>query len=104
VLDYSRGPAKTWIYGALRPADGQAVTHTAPSRTSAGYQQLLATVETAGPAGTIVVITDNLSSHNKAAPVPGSWSIRASARCSSPKGPAGSTLRRAGGGPSLFRR
>jgi hypothetical protein len=35
----------------LRPADGQAVTHTAPSRNSAGYQQLLATVETASLAG-----------------------------------------------------
>jgi hypothetical protein len=46
--------------------------------------------------GTIVVITDNLSS-NRAAPGPGSWSIRASARCSSPKGPAASTSRRAGG-------
>jgi hypothetical protein len=31
-----------------------------PSRNSAGYQRLLAAVETANPAGTIVVITDNL--------------------------------------------
>jgi len=44
-------------------ADGQVVTHPAPSRNSVGYQHLLATVEAANPAGTIVVITDNLSSH-----------------------------------------
>jgi transposase len=47
-------------------SDGKTVTLTAPSRNSAGYQQLLATVEAANPAGTIVVITDNLSSHNSA--------------------------------------
>jgi transposase len=39
---------------------------TAPSRNSVGYQQLLAAVETANPAGTIMVITDNLSSHTSA--------------------------------------
>jgi transposase len=66
VLDYGRGPEKTWVYGALRVRDGQEVTMTAPSRNSAGYQQLLAAVETANPAGDIVVITDNLSSHNSA--------------------------------------
>lgn len=25
-LEYSRGPEKTWVYGGLRVADGQAVT------------------------------------------------------------------------------
>jgi hypothetical protein len=60
-LDYGRGPEQTWVYGALRVADGQAITLTAPSRNSTGYQQLLAAVETANPAGTIVVITDNPS-------------------------------------------
>jgi hypothetical protein len=60
-LDYGRGPEQTWVYGALRVADGQAITVTAPSRNSTGYQQLLAAVETANPAGTIVVITDNPS-------------------------------------------
>jgi DDE superfamily endonuclease len=39
---------------------------TAPSPNSIGYQQLLAAVETANPAGTIMVITDNLSSHTSA--------------------------------------
>src|ERR687884_1021289 len=36
---------------------------TAPSRNSVGYQRLLAAVETVNPAGTSMVITDNLSSH-----------------------------------------
>jgi len=63
LLDYGRGPEKTWVYGALRVADGQEVTMTAPSRNSVGYQRLLAAVEAANPAGTIVVVTDNLSSH-----------------------------------------
>src|SRR4029453_18530174 len=44
-LDYGRGPEKTWGHGALRVADGQGGTMTAPSRTSTGYQQLLPTVE-----------------------------------------------------------
>ena len=64
-LDYGRGPEKTWVYGALRVRDGQEQTMTAPSRNSAGYQRLLAAVETANPAGTIMVITDNLSSHHR---------------------------------------
>jgi DDE superfamily endonuclease len=62
-LDYARGPERTWVYGALRPCDGQAVTLTAPSRNSVGYQQLLAAVEQANPIGELAVITDNLSSH-----------------------------------------
>jgi transposase len=65
-LDDGRGPDKTWVYGALRPGDGQQVTITAPSRNSIGYQQLLGAVEQANPDGTIVVITDNLSSHHSA--------------------------------------
>jgi hypothetical protein len=62
-LDDGRGPEKTWVYGALRVGDGHEVTMTAPSRTSVGDQRLLAAVEAANPAGTIMVITDNLSSH-----------------------------------------
>jgi DDE superfamily endonuclease len=58
------GRSRTWAYGALRVADGQQVTMTAPWRNSVGYQRLLAAVETANPAGTIMVITDNLSSHH----------------------------------------
>jgi transposase len=63
-LDYARGPEKTWVYGALRVTDGQAVTMTAAARNSASYQKFLAQVEKANPRGKIVVITDNLSSHN----------------------------------------
>src|SRR5215213_5597014 len=62
-LDYGRGPEKTWVYGALRVRDGQTVTLTTPSRNSVGYQDLLGAVEAANPVGTIMVITDNLSSH-----------------------------------------
>ncbi|WP_310729185.1 transposase [Streptomyces sp. N2A] len=63
-IDYSRGPEKTWVYGALRVRDGQAITRTANSRNSAFYQQFFKKVEDANPAGDICVITDNLSSHN----------------------------------------
>jgi hypothetical protein len=63
-LNYSRGPEKTWVYGSLRVADGQAVTMCAASRNSVNYQQFLAQVAKANPRGKIVVITDNLSSHN----------------------------------------
>jgi len=51
------------VDGALRVTDGRTVTLTARSRNSIGDQQLLAAVETANPAGTIMVLTDNLSSH-----------------------------------------
>ena len=61
---YDRGAWKTWVDGALRPGDGQAITVTAPSRDSVGYQQLLAAVEAANPTGEIAVITDNLPSHS----------------------------------------
>ena len=58
---------KTWVYGGLRVADGQAVTCTAASRTSVNYQRFLELVEAANPAGDILVITDNLSSHTSVA-------------------------------------
>ena len=61
---YDRGAWKTWVDGALRPGDGQAITVTAPSRDSVGYQQLLAAVEAANPTGEIAVINDNLPSHS----------------------------------------
>jgi len=62
-LEYSRGPEKTWVYGALRVGDGHEVTMTAPSRNSVNYQRFLGLVEQANPTGTMMVITDNLSSH-----------------------------------------
>jgi hypothetical protein len=63
-LEYSRGPEKTWVYGGLRIADGQAVTMCAASRNNVGWQRFWALLERANPVGTISVITDNLSSHN----------------------------------------
>jgi transposase len=64
TVEYARGPDKTWVYGGLRPRDGQVVTVAAASRNSVGYQEFLAQVEQANPTGKIIVITDNLSSHN----------------------------------------
>jgi hypothetical protein len=66
-LEYSRGPDKTWVYGGLRVADGQAVTLCAPSRNSEHYQRFLQQAEDASPDGQIVIITGNLSSHNSKA-------------------------------------
>jgi transposase len=66
-LEYSRGLDKTWVYGGLRVADGQAVTCTAASRNSANYQRFLEAVEVANPRGEIAVVTDNLSSHTSVA-------------------------------------
>ena len=63
-LEYSRGPEKTWVYGGLRVADGQAVTMCAPSRNSAFYQDFLQLAEQANPEVMMYVITDNLSSHD----------------------------------------
>lgn len=62
-LDYSRGPEKVWVYGALRVRDGQALTLTAPARNTAGYLRLLDAVARANPRGDLYLITDNLSSH-----------------------------------------
>jgi transposase len=53
-LEYSRGPDKLWVYGALRIRDGTEVSFCAPSRNS----------DRANPRGAIRVVTDNLSSHD----------------------------------------
>jgi hypothetical protein len=87
-LEYSRGLDKTWVDGAQRVGDGQAVTMTAPSRNSVNDQRFLGLVEQANPAGTIMVITDNLSSHTSASTRTGRPSP-ASSTHSSPRGPAG---------------
>ena len=62
-MEYGRGFDKVWVYGALRVADGRAVTLTARSRNTAGYQRLLEAVERANPTGDIYVVADNLTSH-----------------------------------------
>jgi hypothetical protein len=54
-LDYSGGPEKTWVYGALRVRDGTELTQCAASRNSTNYIALLTDIE-----------IDNLSSHNSA--------------------------------------
>ncbi|WP_232835759.1 IS630 family transposase [Actinocorallia populi] len=64
TLEYARGPERTWVYGGLRVRDGQAVTLCASSRNSARYQDFLQLIEDANPEGQIIVVTDNLSSHN----------------------------------------
>lgn len=62
-LEYSRGPAKVWGYGALRPHDGHALTCPSRARNTAGYRTLLDAVVADNPTGALYVITDNLSSH-----------------------------------------
>src|SRR6266540_3531712 len=62
-LEYSRGMDKTWVYGGLRVCDGHQVTMTAPPRNRVNYQRFNELVEQAKPAGTVMVIGDNLSSH-----------------------------------------
>jgi transposase len=65
-LQYSRGPDKTWVYGALRIRDGQEITCCALSRNSDGWIRLLTEISKANPRGPIRVVTDNLSSHTSA--------------------------------------
>ena len=65
-LEYGRGPDKVWVYGALRPRDGQALTLTVPSRNTAGFLRLLEAVAHAHPDGDLFLIADNLSSHTSA--------------------------------------
>jgi DDE superfamily endonuclease len=62
-LEYSRGPDKVWVYGALRVQDGHELTLTARSRNTAGYLRLLNAIDAANPEGELYLITDNLSSH-----------------------------------------
>lgn len=65
-LDYGRGPDKVWVYGALRPSDGQVLTQTAASRNTAGFTALLEAVDRENPDGVLCLIVDNLSSHTSA--------------------------------------
>ncbi|GAA1255419.1 hypothetical protein GCM10009609_18310 [Pseudonocardia aurantiaca] len=83
--EYSRGPGKTWVYGALRPAD-----HLLRARAQRpGLDRPAVRIARANRRGPVVVIIDNLSSHS-------SWKVRqwrpstrASARCSSRSARAG---------------
>src|SRR4030095_16911705 len=62
-LEYSRGPDKAWVYGALRVRDGQALTFTAPARNTAGYKRLLGAIDEGNPTGELYLIGRNLSRH-----------------------------------------
>jgi DDE superfamily endonuclease len=63
-LDYERGPDKVWVYGALSVRNGQALTQTAPSRNTAGYLELLRTLDQTYPQGDLYLVADNLASHS----------------------------------------
>lgn len=65
-LEYSRGPDKAWVFGALRVEDGKSLTFTSRSRNSRGYVKLLRKIERAFPEGIIHVIADNLRTHKSA--------------------------------------
>jgi transposase len=62
-LEYSRGPDKAWVFGALRVEDGKSLTFTSRSRNSKGYIKLLKKIESSIPDGIIHVIADNLKTH-----------------------------------------
>ena len=65
-LEYSRGPDKVWVFGALRVEDGNSLTFTSRSRNSKGYLKLLEMIERAIPQGAIYLIVDNLKTHKSA--------------------------------------
>ena len=61
----------------------------APSRNSSYYQRFLQQAEDANPEGKIVIITDNLSSHDSKSPRAWLQDHPASGTPSSPSAPAG---------------
>ena len=65
-LEYSRGPDKVWVFGALRVEDGKTLTFTSRSRNSKGYLKLLKKIERTIPRGLICLIADNLKIHDSA--------------------------------------
>ena len=103
-LEYGRGEERVWVYGALRVRDGQARTLTAPSRNTAGWKRLLQAVERANPAGDLYVVSDNLSSHDSRALREWLVDHPRIRQVFTPKAPAGSTSKRAGGGCFAVRR
>jgi transposase len=63
-IDYGRR-GKGYIFGAFRPATGEALTHPYPSRSAANWADFLARVEGWLPAdvGRVYAIVDNLQAH-----------------------------------------
>ena len=62
-LDDERGLDKVWVDGALGEREGQALTQTAPARTTAGDLALRHPLDQALPQGDLYLVTDKLSSH-----------------------------------------
>ena len=63
-IDYGRR-GKGYIFGAFRPATGEALTHPYPSRSAANWADFLGRVEAWIPAevGRVYAIVDNLNAH-----------------------------------------
>jgi len=63
-IDYGRR-GKGYIFGAFRPATGEALTHPYPSRSAANWADFLERVEAWIPAdvGRVYAIVDNLQAH-----------------------------------------
>jgi transposase len=63
-IDYGRR-GKGYIFGAFRPATGEAMTHPYPSRSAANWADFLTRVEGWLPAdvGRVYAIVDNLQAH-----------------------------------------
>jgi hypothetical protein len=96
-LEYARATDKTWVYGGLRIRDGHEVILCAPSRNTTGWLRLLQQLAQDNPRGPVRVVADNLSSHTS--PPIQTWLARHPRieQVSSPRRPAGSTCRKAGG-------
>ena len=100
-LEYSRGPEKVWVFGALRIKDGKSLMLTSRSRNTKGYLRLLERIEKAIPKGLIYLIADNLTIH-KSGPVR-EWlqkHPRIEHAFSSRREPPGLTSSRSGGASS----
>ena len=63
-IDYGRR-GKGYIFGAFRPATGEALTHPYPSRSAANWADFLGRVEAWIPAEVerVYAIVDNLNAH-----------------------------------------
>src|SRR3954454_11409974 len=64
AADYGRR-GKGYIFGAFRPATGEALTHPYPGRSTANWVDFLEKVEAWVPAGVgrVYAIADNLNAH-----------------------------------------
>lgn len=61
-VDYGRR-AKAWVFGALEPDTGQALTTTGTQRNSAHFVTFLEQLVQQWPTGQLFIILDNLSIH-----------------------------------------